>query len=174
MKNYELKCQHCGQQFQSSRKDTKYCSDSCRVMASRDRKQETEENNGEMKPVTVEYSVTEYANILKIAESADITVGEMVKFRSLVPANYLEAKENEINALKKEITKLKAHLSLYIKKPADGIFLPVSKSDKTDISFQVEELRLLADEEDATLEDKIIWLALNCAFYISPEELPWQ
>ena len=34
----KLKCQWCGNEFEASRKDTKYCSRSCQSKASRDRK----------------------------------------------------------------------------------------------------------------------------------------
>ena len=174
MKNYVLKCQYCGQEFNSSRKDARYCSDSCRVMASQQRKKEPKEENTEKTTVSVEYSDKEYAQLRDTAKAAGITVEETVKFRSLVSVNYLEDKDKEIQTLKKEITKLRAHLSIYTKKPAEGIFLPVSKGEKAEIIFQVEELNLLADEEDATLEDKISWLASNCALYIRSEQLPWN
>ncbi len=40
MKNHKIVCRNCGNEFTSSRKDTRYCSNSCRVQASNIRKQE--------------------------------------------------------------------------------------------------------------------------------------
>ncbi len=174
MKKYDLTCQYCGENFQSSRKNTKYCSDSCRVMASNQRKKEGEEENTEKKSVSVEFSAKEYAQLQDTAKAAGITVQEMVKYRSLVLGKSIELREKENETLKKEIAKLKAHLSLYTKKHVSGIFLPASKTKIRNIKMVFAEMFVLADEPDATLEDKILWLAENFDNYFDEKYWPWR
>jgi len=163
MKNYEANCLYCGKKIQSTRKDAKYCSNSCRVMASRERKQNeiTDKTS-----ILVKFSDSEYSQLGKSAKSAGISVPDMVKYRSLLSLNDIESKENEIAALKEEIIKLKAHLSVYTKKPAFGIFLAVDKFEKEMIADSLYEIDLLDDEEDPTLEDQLIYLGKNCSILV--------
>ncbi len=160
MKNYNVKCQYCGKMFKSTRKDAKYCSDSCRVMASRERTQSVQNNKN---TVLVDYSDTEHNQLSKKAKSAGISVEDMIKYRSLVSLGDIESKAKEIATLEKEVVKLKAHLSVYTKKPAEGIFLPVDEFDKKMIEDSLYEIDLLDDEEDPTLEDQLIYLGKNCS-----------
>ncbi len=170
--NYELTCQQCGKKFQSSRKGTKYCGNSCRVLASQKRKEKNE--TGKKTTISIDYSPTEHQKLLRVSKSTGISVEDMIKFRSLVSTGTIESKEKSIETLKKEITKLKAHLSFYTQKPLNGLFLPLTEKNKEEILFQVKELKILEDEPQATLEEKLIWLATNCIFIVDGDRLPWK
>ena len=165
MKNYELTCQHCEEKFQSTRKDAKYCSDSCRVMASRNRKQE---KMNDKTSITVKFSDVEYKKLTETAKSAGISVQEMVKYRSLASFKNIDTKDSEIRTLKENIKKLKAHLSIYTKDPSSlGIFIPVD--DGFNIEIAQANIRDLMDkekkqhpDEDSSLEDFMLFVLKNC------------
>jgi len=164
MKNYKIACSNCGNEFTSSRKDAKYCSDSCRVTASRERKQNEITTKTS---VFVKFSDTEYSQLGKIAKSAGISVEDMVKYRSLVSLGDIGSKEKEITALKEEVIKLKAHLSVYTKKSASGIFLPVNEDEKEFLKDVVKELKpgidaLFPDDNDTEpFESYLIYILKN-------------
>lgn len=159
MKNYELTCAHCGKKFESNRKDTRYCSNSCRVMASRDRKKEIEPDETS---VLIKYSPDEYKKLQRAAKSAGISVTDLVKYRGLTTLEDINGKTKEIDSLKQEVIQLKAHLSVYTKEPCSGIYLPADEIQKDMIRFNLNELDLLGEEdEDYTFEDELIYLGMN-------------
>ncbi len=167
MKTHEVICQHCGEKFQSTRKDAKYCSDSCRVMASRDRKQE---KMNDKTSITVKFSDAEYKQLTETAISAGISVQEMVKYRSLASLENIESKDSEIRTLKEKIKKLKAHLSIYAKDPTSlGIFIPVDEGFHIEIAqanmrdlMDKEKKRHPDTDEDSSLEDFMLYVLKNC------------
>ena len=166
MKNYEVKCHYCGEVFQSQRKDTKYCSDSCRVMASRERKKE---NMPDETSVSVKFTPDEYKILSKTAKSAGISVEDTVKYRSLASMATIETKEDEIAELKKEVIRLKAHLSIFTKEPSAGIFLPADEDSVDFIRTMVEDnWKPLLDKQNPDsdntepLEEYMIYLLKNC------------
>ena len=157
MKKYTLKCQHCGEMFETSRKNTKYCSDSCRVMASRERKQNID---SEKTSVLVNYSEAEFNQLMQNAKSAGLSIEELVKYRSLITNVEIESNNSEIDTLKKEVAKLKAHLSIYTHKPSEGIFLEADELERDLLEVILAEV-LEDDGENYSLEEKIIYVARN-------------
>ena len=96
----------------------------------------------------------------------------MVKNRSLITIGNIEAKNNEINDLNREIVKLKAHLSIYTKNPASsGIFIPADEYSIEFIRRAVTELKpsinawVHDDNSMSTLEDYMLYILRNSLNY---------
>jgi hypothetical protein len=137
-------------------------------MASRERTQSSPKNT-----VSAEYTDTEFSQLRKTAKNAGISLEDLVKYRSLLDVGNIENKKREIMELKNNMTRLKAHLSVYTKSPGTGIFLPVD--EKTKEEMQLALSGLIDDESPKwTFEEKLIYLGTKFPLYFFVKELNYE
>ncbi len=126
MKNHQLICQQCGQEFESSRSDAKYCSQSCKTRASQIR--------SEKKPVVkINFEQHEYEELLVTANDFNLSIEELVKYRSMLTSDDLKHADEMYKKQQYEIKMLKAELSLHTKSPSSGIYLDLSDKQKLNL-----------------------------------------
>ncbi|UBM61526.1 hypothetical protein LA303_08865 [Candidatus Sulfidibacterium hydrothermale] len=126
---HQLKCQYCGAEFTAERRNAKYCSDSCRTMASKKRlKQVPSEEKVEERTekLTLTYSVKELNLLQTETDSANVPLEQFVRIKSLITQALLKENEKKIKRLTETTNKLKVQLSLYTSKPSQGFFIKMS------------------------------------------------
>ena len=120
MKNIALTCQYCGATFKASRQDAKYCSNSCRTLAHK-------QKNGWVPTgktsIHLEYSSKEIKKLKREAKKVRFSTEELIKSKSLLSILDINKAVQKIESLKQEIKNLKIHLSFYSGEPARGFFI---------------------------------------------------
>ncbi len=155
MNKHQLKCQHCGVEFTSERSNTKYCSDSCRTMASRKRAEQDSLANG-TKEITIEYSANELKQLQTESGFAGLPLEQFIKLKSLLTQIKLNENKDKLQQLNEEINRLKVRLSLYTNEPSNGIYIKVDRKLKAEIFEEMSE-----NFPDMTLDEAITYVILN-------------
>ncbi len=138
MQKHKINCQQCGEEFESARSDAMYCSNSCKTRASQIR---TKGNP----VIKMKFEQHEFENLCEIAKEFDLSVEELVKYRSMLTAGDLNRSNDLYEELESEIKKLKAELSLHTKSQSAGIFLDVNESEKNDLLNAIKNIKLLSN-----------------------------
>ncbi len=155
MNKHQLKCQHCGVEFTSERSNTKYCSDSCRTMASRKRAEQDSLANG-TKEITIEYSANELKQLQTESGFAGLPLEQFIKLKSLLTQIKLNENKDKMQKLNEEINRLKVRLSLYTNEPSNGIYVKVDRRLKAEIFEEMRE-----NFPDMTIDEAITYVILN-------------
>lgn len=149
MKEYHLECQYCGFEFNAKRKDAQYCSDSCRTMASKQRKKVVLE---------IEYTGAKLKQVKKQAKIAGITPESLIKQKSMLNSLDIQKYKKEIKDLEDENARLRALLSTFTNEiEPSGMLIQVE--DEEDI----ENLHLKMSETfpDLTFDEAIVKAAFE-------------
>ncbi len=147
MQKHEIECQHCGAKFESGRSNTMYCSNSCKTRASQIRTKGDPE-------IKIKFEQHEFDELSEIANDFELSVEELVKFRSLSTGNNSNHEKDIIKAMELDNKKLRAELSLYTKSPSEGYFLDVSEAEKVEMRDAINNSRVLS-KLDSDITKKI-------------------
>ena len=124
MKKYHLRCPQCGKDFMADRNDAKYCSNSCRAIASKQRKDTT---------LTIEYTEDEIQQLNTVAKIAGLSTETLVKHKSILTGVNIQRDKKKIEGLKAEIASLKAHLSIFTNEiEQKGFYIKVEDEEELD------------------------------------------
>jgi hypothetical protein len=155
MRKYQFKCQHCGVEFMAERSNTKYCSDSCRTMASRKRAEQDSLVNG-TEEITIEYSSKEIKQLQTEADFTGLPLEQFIKLKSLLTKTRINDNKNKVQQLTEEINRLKVRLSLYTNESSDGIYIKVDRELKAEIFEEMSN-----SFPDMTIDEAITYVVLN-------------
>ena len=112
MKKHILTCQHCNTEFEAKRRDAKYCSNSCKTMASIER---INKANASGQEVAVRYSYEEMRKVDKEARQLNMGTEKYVKAKSLMNMEIENNFQDKVYSLERENEKLKVELAYYKK-----------------------------------------------------------
>ena len=146
MQKHEIECQHCGAKFESTRSNTMYCSNSCKTRASQIRTKGDPE-------IKIKFEQHEFDELSEIANDFELSVEELVKFRSLSMGKK-KVEDDVIKAMELDNKKLRAELSLYTKSPSEGYILDVSEAEKVEMRDAINNSRVLS-KLDSDITKKI-------------------
>lgn len=150
---YNLECAYCGSEFESKRSDALYCSDSCRTMNSRDKRQKVQPH-AEYK---LNYVGEEDQTISNKAKSVGMETEEYIKFISLNSVHDYSELLLEKRTLEDLNKKLKAKLSFFTGSLEKGIFLDI----EYETHGQIYEAMDKYEKKFNTLEEYVIYVSLN-------------
>lgn len=150
---YNLECAYCGSEFESKRSDALYCSDSCRTMNSRDKRQKVQPH-AEYK---LNYVGEEDQTISNKAKSVGMETEEYIKFISLNSVHDYSELLLEKRKLADLNKKLKAKLSFFTGSLEKGIFLDIDYEMHGQIYQEMDRYEKKFD----TLEEYIIYVSSN-------------
>ncbi len=153
MQKHKINCQHCGQEFESSRSDAMYCSNSCKTRAS-----QIKSNKNPV--VKISYKQQEFEDLSETAKGFDLTVEELIKLRGMITNDDLNQADGTNKEMVKEIKRLKAELSMYKKTPSAGIFLDLSDNQKLNLNNKISDSSLL-NKIEGGLTNKILAAVLS-------------
>jgi hypothetical protein len=153
MRKYSLICAYCDSEFESSRKDALYCSNSCRTMNSRDNKQKERPNTN----YKLDYSDEDNEVVVGKAEISGMEVDEYIKYISIHSIEDYSGYISEINELSKENKQLKAKLCYYTNDLNGGIFLDVDEETIVEMYKNMKGYGKRYDD----LEEYIIYASTN-------------
>jgi len=146
MQKHEIECQHCGAKFESTRSNAMYCSNSCKTRASQIRTKGDPE-------IKIKFEQHEFDELSEIANDFELSVEELVKFRSLSMGKK-KVEDDVIKAMELDNKKLRAELSLYTKSPSEGYILDVSEAEKVEMRDAINNSRVLS-KLDSDITKKI-------------------
>ncbi len=150
---YNIECAYCGSEFESKRNDALYCSDSCRTMNSRDKRQKVQPN-AEYK---LNYVGEEDQTISNKAKLVGMETEEYIKFISLNSVHDYSELLLEKRTLEDLNKKLKAKLSFFTGSLEKGIFLDIDYEMHGQIYQEMDRY----EKNFNTPEEYIIYVSSN-------------
>jgi hypothetical protein len=101
--NIYIECEYCGEEYKAKRSSRKYCSDTCKTMAYRKRKQEYQEQFIEINNKLLNFGKKEDELRLKMQASEEVFRQiELVKTENAAMLEKLRAEIKEYYAKKRE------------------------------------------------------------------------
>lgn len=136
MRKHKKNCKHCGQEFEPTRSDAMYCSNSCKTRASQIRSKQNP-------IVEISFEQHELEELYETAEEFDLSLVELIKYKSLLNPDSLSFSDQMVDDLELENRKLRAELSMHTKKRGQGIFLDLTEAEEKSLLNTIDDIQML-------------------------------
>ena len=168
MMTHKIKCLRCGREFESHRTDAKYCSGTCRTLASKERNDtKTNVNHAKATRITLKFTNEEVNLLEERVNYSGLSLAEYVKIKSLSDTFTVNKDKNTLVNLQKENKLLKAELNYHRGDRNPGIYLDVDSDTKLKIrnslskyfkvdNYKLEELIIYVSSEFSSIIGDIL------------------